>query len=312
MRVCVGLTVAGAVLLMVGVIIVLVGEAMRMKSPHGWQGTVGLGETVAACGLGCGLALLAAVAAGRPGGRRPAARSRSAARARSERTSRATSKPAPAPGLAAHSSPPAVSGPGPAVRSARSGRAQDHGAPGRRAQDRIAPDRPALDQGPPGYTWDGGSQDAWRRDSADDWLSPLRNSAAVHAAEPSRWSGEPIQEFSPALDYADDGWRTESVAGSAGGSRSPEPPLRPRGGAHRAAGEAGPEAPSSLSAGPAPGTAATADTAPLTVVTASRPLRPAPAQAKLDQIKDLYLTAEAIGEDALVRHFEEVSSRQRT
>jgi len=35
------------------------------------------------------------------------------------------------------------------------------------------------------------------------------------------------------------------------------------------------------------------------------------AQAKLDQLKDLYLTAEAIGEDALVRHFDEVSQRQR-
>jgi hypothetical protein len=38
---------------------------------------------------------------------------------------------------------------------------------------------------------------------------------------------------------------------------------------------------------------------------------PAQAQAKLDQIKDLYVTAEAIGEDALVKHFEEVSRRQR-
>ncbi len=34
------------------------------------------------------------------------------------------------------------------------------------------------------------------------------------------------------------------------------------------------------------------------------------ARAKLDQLKDLYLTAEAIGEDALVRHFDEVSQRQ--
>lgn len=33
--------------------------------------------------------------------------------------------------------------------------------------------------------------------------------------------------------------------------------------------------------------------------------------AKLDQIKDLYLTAEAIGEDALGQHFEQVSDRQR-
>jgi hypothetical protein len=35
------------------------------------------------------------------------------------------------------------------------------------------------------------------------------------------------------------------------------------------------------------------------------------ARAKLDQLKDLYLTAEAIGEDALVRHFDQVSERQR-
>jgi hypothetical protein len=36
-----------------------------------------------------------------------------------------------------------------------------------------------------------------------------------------------------------------------------------------------------------------------------------PAAAKMDQIKDLYLTAEAIGEDALNQHFELVSDRQR-
>ena len=38
---------------------------------------------------------------------------------------------------------------------------------------------------------------------------------------------------------------------------------------------------------------------------------PAAAAAKLDQIKDLYLTAEAIGDDALEKHFEQVSERQR-
>lgn len=37
----------------------------------------------------------------------------------------------------------------------------------------------------------------------------------------------------------------------------------------------------------------------------------ASAQAKLDQIKDLYLTAEAIGEANLDKHFEQVSQRQR-
>jgi hypothetical protein len=36
-----------------------------------------------------------------------------------------------------------------------------------------------------------------------------------------------------------------------------------------------------------------------------------PEDPKLDQIKDLYLTAEAIGEDALNRHFQQVSDRQR-
>jgi hypothetical protein len=40
-----------------------------------------------------------------------------------------------------------------------------------------------------------------------------------------------------------------------------------------------------------------------------RPMPPKSA-AKLDQIKDLYLTAEAIGEDALDRHFGQVSQRQ--
>jgi hypothetical protein len=38
---------------------------------------------------------------------------------------------------------------------------------------------------------------------------------------------------------------------------------------------------------------------------------PEAASAKLEQIKDLYLTAEAIGEDALDKHFDQVSQRQR-
>ena len=38
---------------------------------------------------------------------------------------------------------------------------------------------------------------------------------------------------------------------------------------------------------------------------------PEEAAAKLDQIKDLYLTADAIGEDALDKHFDQVSERQR-
>jgi hypothetical protein len=41
-----------------------------------------------------------------------------------------------------------------------------------------------------------------------------------------------------------------------------------------------------------------------------RALAPATA-AKLDQIKDLYQTADAIGPDALDKHFDQVSQRQR-
>jgi hypothetical protein len=45
------------------------------------------------------------------------------------------------------------------------------------------------------------------------------------------------------------------------------------------------------------------------------PVMPQPtspeAEAKLDQLKDLYLTAEAIGDDALDKHFDQVSQRQQ-
>jgi len=50
--------------------------------------------------------------------------------------------------------------------------------------------------------------------------------------------------------------------------------------------------------------------APSTPLSVQRPI-PAAAAAKIDQIKDLYLTAEAIGEDALDKHFQQVSQRQR-
>jgi len=38
---------------------------------------------------------------------------------------------------------------------------------------------------------------------------------------------------------------------------------------------------------------------------------PPETSAKLDQLQDLYMTAEAIGEEALEKHFEQVSQRQR-
>jgi hypothetical protein len=39
---------------------------------------------------------------------------------------------------------------------------------------------------------------------------------------------------------------------------------------------------------------------------------PAATQEKIEQIKDLYLTAEAIGEDALGKHFDQLRQRQRS
>lgn len=38
---------------------------------------------------------------------------------------------------------------------------------------------------------------------------------------------------------------------------------------------------------------------------------PKAAEVKLDQLKELYLTAEAIGERALDKHFDQLSQRQR-
>jgi hypothetical protein len=64
------------------------------------------------------------------------------------------------------------------------------------------------------------------------------------------------------------------------------------------------------------------DTSPLPVIAAESPgaakrtgpshALPSDTQAKLEQIKDLYLTAEAIGEEALVKHFDQLSQRQRS
>jgi hypothetical protein len=110
---------------------------------------------------------------------------------------------------------------------------------------------------------------------------------------------------------------------AAAGHRGPGPELIPAwraGGAHRRpdAGypqtrlvEAAPPAPAEApGTAPPPAPAAALGTAPAPG-TAPAGVPPALAQAKLDQIKDLYVTAAAIGEDALVKHFEEVSRRQR-
>lgn len=321
MRVSVGLTVTGSILLMAGLITMGAGEVMRLKSVHGGTGIVGLGEIVAACGLGCGLALLVTVAAGRPR-RRAAARSRAPLRSRADSRSRLDirSRVADRPRSGGRSRD--------ASRSRDAARSQDAARSGRAGWPARS-DR-SRRQGRGGHTWNGDLEDAWRRDSADDWLSPLRNSAPAHAAEPDRQPAGPVSEFVPASDYADDGWQPEGrAAGPAARFRPAEPPpVTQPGGVHRAGGVTDPQpgyvtgpqpgyvtdpqpghenVPSSLPASQPP----QAETAgcPSAPAEPERPL--AFAQAKLDQIKELYLTAAAIGEDALVRHFEEVSQRQR-
>jgi hypothetical protein len=59
------------------------------------------------------------------------------------------------------------------------------------------------------------------------------------------------------------------------------------------------------------GAAGTPPTTGSAVASAPEAAPSSPTAAKLEQIKDLYLTAEAIGEDALDRHFQQVSERQR-
>jgi hypothetical protein len=75
-RFALGLTIVGAVLLMAGLMMILAGETLRLKSTHS-QGLVAAGEIAAICGLACGLALLVVLIAGpadRSGRRRDAAR----------------------------------------------------------------------------------------------------------------------------------------------------------------------------------------------------------------------------------------------
>jgi hypothetical protein len=132
---------------------------------------------------------------------------------------------------------------------------------------------------------------------------------------------------------------TVSLGSQAAAAPSPEPVRSPRAGSDasrirgpfepaNAAGHAGADGPAgpagqprsaepaSPSAGPSPSAAPIV--APTAGASAGQAMSQAarasmwsPGAAKMDQIKDLYLTAEAIGEDALDKHFQQVSERQR-
>lgn len=115
---------------------------------------------------------------------------------------------------------------------------------------------------------------------------------------------------------------SESLTGStqpaAPASSPPPSPPTPSPSPQPAAAPQKPSGPKSVAASPS---AARPPSAARSASTAPRPARPKPSvpagpppppgAAKLEQIKDLYLTAEAIGEDALDQHFEQVSEKQR-
>jgi hypothetical protein len=65
LRFAMGLTIVGAVLLITGLLMVFVSEALRLKSQHSQPGIARVGEFVAISGLGIGVVLLAALTFGR-------------------------------------------------------------------------------------------------------------------------------------------------------------------------------------------------------------------------------------------------------
>jgi hypothetical protein len=62
MRLCIGLTVVGGVLVVAGLATGLVGETLRLAGRLGWQPIVLVAEILVALGMSCGISLLAAVA----------------------------------------------------------------------------------------------------------------------------------------------------------------------------------------------------------------------------------------------------------
>jgi hypothetical protein len=306
MRIAMGLTIIGGALLIAGLSLVLVGEALRLKSPHGGGGIVGAGEVAALCGLGFGVALLVSLMVGRGsrGGRRRPAGARPAPR-RDQAEEWLTPLRTAGAGLI----PPTAqrSWPEPAAQGApESGDYPDDGW--NYPDDGWNPEsRAGWDPGP-AYVWDPRAGDDQDDDDQDDWARGGHEDWGPGDAE---WRpGD--EEWSPAGSAAWDpgevsGWPPRYLAGP-----GPE-----HVGGQETQYAAGPQA-GYLPAPQDDGAREDDDTSPIPVVRDPLPPSPGPrhrasasTQEKLDQIKDLYLTAEAIGEDALVRHFEQLSQRQR-
>ena len=145
---------------------------------------------------------------------------------------------------------------------------------------------------------------------------------SAHPGDPRpRHDGRPDQNGGPASDSPPGGplprrkpQRDRAASGGAGVWPEPAEPAPGAPAGHPMPGGArvrGPFEPAGRESGSAASAAAPqADQGPRPGLRTPPPPAP-PGAAKLDQIKDLYLTAEAIGEDALDKHFQQVSERQR-
>jgi len=198
--------------------------------------------------------------------------------------------------------------------------ADDHGSEldrpgyGSASYDRSGYDRPSYDQHRYG-------QAAASPERPERSALPSPESRPERPAAASQWPaedrGDPVPpgnqlavraEYQPA-DRSDDDTVTHPLPVILPGATSvprPAPVEAPRGPFEPARPSPGPARPQSITGSVEP----PPTDYPPPVPPPPRPL-PAAAAAKLDQIKDLYVTAEAIGADALDKHFDQVSARQR-
>lgn len=405
MRLAMGLTIIGAVLVITGLLMVVVGEALRLKSRQGGTGIAGTGEFVAFCGLGIGVALLVVLAVGRPD-RWPADRARGGrarrGRAHGDGSGRGRRRAVGAGRRPGRQRNMAEEWLGP-LRTAGAGVVPQHVPPSwpeptesRPGADDYADDgwHPDLDEkwspGPP-YVWSPGEEEGWDNGEDGDW---------DHGGDQD-WNLGRDEDWDLGGPAGITAWPQAHLAGPEPGPApgylshpDGEYAVGPEAGYLTAGPDSGPRSAPYFAADPEteyPGAAGTDiseadrtregdDTSPIPVIRdpgrpaaqppASEPVpvpfsvwepapkpqpvrksepvpkpepfsvwepapkrgqqrdrdgrsddayRPAHAdpseahtQEKIEQIKDLYLTAEAIGEEALSRHFDELRQRQRS
>ena len=349
-RFALGFTAVGAVLVITGLVMVLLGELLRLKSAQGGPGIARLGEFVALSGLGIGVSLLVTLTFGRSN--RAARKSARDDRARADRR-----RAAPA-GRARRRR---ATG-GEAQFNPRHEQAEQWLTPLRPPWAGFAP-QPVLpswpEQAQERQPADDYADDGWRPDSGEGWTpGPLyvRNPGEADVWDRGgerAWDTAAAEGWDMAGDPGIVSWPTGEPRGADGNGPQPAYLAGPGPGqGSRAAGYAGDPDVEHL-AGPDGGYLVREpldDTSPIPVVQApgqpaptSRPSEDVPAaepfsvwepapkpgaqrdpgvyqpahaeppadtQEKLDQIKDLYVTAEAIGEDALGRHFDQIRQRQ--